>query len=315
MWFCLGKVLGVVTGDLNPKRKQKFQRGWINRAEGRQNWRCKSGSLWSEKGIIEPSFLRWPCADQKFSDQEMGSGVMWGDAQSWMACQIGVQHGLLRSSKASGGGWRGGQTEPRAQWRWRQGCWELSQRGRDWAHHHVYRSPVTNPAFLWCDLQLSSQFQSLLILTLNYCCCCSVAKLCPPVCGPLDCSSRLPCPSLSPGVCSNSCPWSQWCHSTISSSVFPFFFFLKSFPASGSSPMSQFFSSGSQSTGASVLAAVFPGNIQDWFLLGLMGLISLLSRGGYAVFSSTTIWKHQLFSAQASLWSNIHIHIWLLEKP
>ena len=127
--------------------------------------------------------------------------------------------------------------------------------------------------------------------------------------------TKLPCPSLSPAVCSNSCPWSQWWHSAISSSVFPFFFFPKSFPASGSSPMSQFFSSSGQSTGASVLAAVFPGNIQDWFLLGLTGLISLLSRGGYAVFSSTTIRKHQLFSAQASLWSNIHIHIWLLEKP
>ena len=149
------KYIGCDHWRLQPQKAAEFQRGWINRVEGRQNRRWKSGSLWSERGIIEPSFLRWSYADQKFSDQELGSGVKWGDVQSWMACQMGAQHGQLRSSKVSGGGWRGGQTEPRAQWRWWQGCWEL-RTGRDRAHHHAYRSPVTNPAFLWCELRLSS---------------------------------------------------------------------------------------------------------------------------------------------------------------
>ena len=71
---------------------------------------------------------------------------------------------------------------------------------------------------------------------------------------------------------------------------------------------------GGQSIGASASASVLPMNIQDWFLLGLMGLISLLSRGGYAVFSSTTIWKHQLFSNQPASWSNSHIRTWALDK-
>ena len=84
--------------------------------------------------------------------------------------------------------------------------------------------------------------------------------------------ARLPCPSPTPGACSNSCPLSQWCHPTISSSIVPFSSCLQSFPGSGSFPMSQFFSSGGQSIGASVLASVLPMNIQDWFPLGLTGL-------------------------------------------
>ena len=88
---------------------------------------------------------------------------------------------------------------------------------------------------------------------------------------------------------------------------------LQSFPASGSFPVSQLFASGGQSIGAS--ASVLPMNIQDWFPLGLTGLISLLSKGLSSVFSSTTIWKRQFFSAQPSLWSNSHIHTWLLGKP
>ena len=116
--------------------------------------------------------------------------------------------------------------------------------------------------------------------------------------------ARLPYPSLSPGVCSNSCPLSQWCSLSISSSVAPFSFCLQSFPASGSFPMSWLFASGGQSIGASALASVFPMNIQDWFPLGLAGLI-LLSKGLSRVFSSTTIWKHQFFSGQPSL-SSIH---------
>ena len=125
--------------------------------------------------------------------------------------------------------------------------------------------------------------------------------------------SRLPCPLLSPRVGSDSCPLSWWCHPTISSSVIPVSFRLQSFPASGSFPMSQLFTSGGQSIG--VLTSVLPMNIQGWFPLGLTGWISLLSKGLSRVFPSTTIQKHQFFSAQPSLWSNSHIHTWLLEKP
>ena len=91
--------------------------------------------------------------------------------------------------------------------------------------------------------------------------------------------ARLPCPSLSPRVCSNSCPLSQWCHPTISSSVVPFSSCPQSFPASGSFPMSQLFPSGGQSIGASASTSVLPMNIQGWFPLGWSGLISLLSKG------------------------------------
>ena len=111
--------------------------------------------------------------------------------------------------------------------------------------------------------------------------------------------------------CSNSCPLSRWCHPTISSTVTPCSSCPQSFPASGSFAMSQLFVSGGQSIGASVSASVLPVNIQGWFPLGLTGLISLLSKGLSRVFSSTTIWKHQSFSAQFSLWSNSYIHTWL----
>ena len=110
---------------------------------------------------------------------------------------------------------------------------------------------------------------------------------------------RLPCPSPSPGTCSNSCPLSQWCHPTISSSVVPFSSCLQSFPATGSFPMSQLFTSGGQTIGAS--ASVLPMNIQYRFPLGLTGLISLESKGLSRVLSNTTVWKYQLFSAQTSL--------------
>ena len=90
--------------------------------------------------------------------------------------------------------------------------------------------------------------------------------------------ARLLCPSPSPRACSNSYPLGQWCHPTISSSVVPFSSHLQSSPASESLPMSQFFASGGQSTGASALAAVLLMNIQGWFPLGLTGLISLQSR-------------------------------------
>ena len=112
--------------------------------------------------------------------------------------------------------------------------------------------------------------------------------------------ARLPCLSPTPRACSNSCPLSQWCHPTISSSVVPFSSCLQSFPASGSFPMSQFFAWGGQSIGVSASASVLPVNIQDWFTLGWTGWISLQFKGLSAVFSNTTVPKHQLFSAQIS---------------
>ena len=127
--------------------------------------------------------------------------------------------------------------------------------------------------------------------------------------------TRLPCPSPTPEACSNSCPSGRWCHSTISSSVVPFSSSRQSFPASGSFPISQFFASRGQSTGASASASVLPMNIQDWFPLGLTGLISLLSKGLSRVFSSTIIQKHPFFSTQPFLWFNSHICTWILEKP
>ena len=99
---------------------------------------------------------------------------------------------------------------------------------------------------------------------------------------------RLPCPSPNPRACSDSCPSSQWCHPSISSSVVPFSSHLHSFPASGSFPMSQFFASGGQSIGVSASTSVLPMNIQDWFPLGWTGWISLQSKGLSRVFSNTT---------------------------
>ena len=132
--------------------------------------------------------------------------------------------------------------------------------------------------------------------------------------------TRLPCPSPTSRAYSNSTHelsllnscW--WCHPTISSSVVPFFSCLQSSPASGSFPVSQFLASGGQSTGISAIASVLPMSIQDWFPLGLTGWISLLSKRLSRVFSNTTVQKRQFFGAQLSLWSNSHIHTWLLGK-
>ena len=109
--------------------------------------------------------------------------------------------------------------------------------------------------------------------------------------------ARLPCPSPTPGAYSETYPSSRWCHPTISSSVIPFSSCLQSFPASGSFPMSQFFTSGGQSIGASASVSVLPMNTQDGFLLGLTGWISLQSKGLSRVFFNTTIQKHQFFCA------------------
>ena len=126
--------------------------------------------------------------------------------------------------------------------------------------------------------------------------------------------ARPPCPTPTPGVYSNSCPWSWWCHPTISSSVAPFSSPLQSFPASGSFQMSQFFTSDDHSIGASALASVLPMNIQDWFPLGLTGWIFLQSKGFSRVFSNTTVQTYKFFSTQLSLQFSSHIHTWLLQK-
>ena len=136
-------------------------------------------------------------------------------------------------------------------------------------------------------------------------CCSSVVQSCLTVCNPMNCSM----PGFSvlhlllPWVCSNSCPLSQLCHPTISSSVIPFSSSPQFFPASGG-----------QRIGASASASVLPMNIQGWFPLGVTGLSSLQSKGLSRVFNST-VQKHQFFDTQPSLWSNCHIHTWLLEKP
>ena len=141
---------------------------------------------------------------------------------------------------------------------------------------------------------------------------CSVAKLCPTLCEPMDCST--------PGF-----PVLQYLLEfaqihVIESVMLSNYLILccpliplpSVFPASGSFPMSWLFSSGGQSIGMS--ASVLPVNIQGWFPWGLTGLISLLFKELSRVFSNTTIWKYQFFSTQPSLLSNSHICTWLLEK-
>ena len=108
--------------------------------------------------------------------------------------------------------------------------------------------------------------------------------------------TRLPCPSPTPRACSNSCSSSLWCHSTIS--VVPFSFCLQSFPASGSFPVSQFFTWGGQSIGVSASTSVLPMNTQNWSPSGWTGWISLQSKGLSRVFSNTTVQKYQFFNTQ-----------------
>ena len=117
---------------------------------------------------------------------------------------------------------------------------------------------------------------------------------------------RLPHPSLSPGVCSNSCPLSWWFHLGFSSSVIPFSSCPQSFPASGSFPVSQLVASGHQIIGASASASVFAVNIQSWFPLGLTGWIFLQSKGLSRVFANNTfqkdsiLWRSVFFMVQFS---------------
>ena len=133
-------------------------------------------------------------------------------------------------------------------------------------------------------------------------------------------------PLLSPRVCSTSCPLTLWCYLIISLVVAHFFYSHQSFPASESFSISHLFASGRRITGASASALVLLMNIQDWFPLELTGLFSLLSKGlknllqYYSLKASilfvyffyfTTLYKHQFFSAQPSLWCNTYIHTWL----
>ena len=124
-----------------------------------------------------------------------------------------------------------------------------------------------------------------------------------------------PCPSPTPGVYSNSCPCSWWCHPAISSFVIPFSSCPQSLPASGSFSMSQLLPWGGQSVGVSASASVLPMNTQDWSPVGWTGWIFLQSKDLSRVFSNTTVQKHQFFGAQLTSQSNSHIHTWPLAKP
>ena len=127
--------------------------------------------------------------------------------------------------------------------------------------------------------------------------------------------ARPPCPSPTPGVQSDSCPSSRWCHPAISSSVILFSSCPQSLPASESFPMSQLFIWGGQRIGVSALASFLPKNTKGWSPLRWTGWISLQSKGLSRVFSNSTVQKHQFFSAEPSSQSNSHIYTWLLEKP
>ena len=126
--------------------------------------------------------------------------------------------------------------------------------------------------------------------------------------------ARPPCLSQTPGVYSNPCQLSEWCHPAISSFVVPFSSCPQSLPASGSFPMSQLFAWGGQSIGVSASASVLPMNSQDLYPSGWTGWISLQSKGLSRVFSNTTVQKHQFFSTQLSSQSNSHIHTWPLKN-
>ena len=118
--------------------------------------------------------------------------------------------------------------------------------------------------------------------------------------------------TLSPVVCSNSCPLSQWYHPT---SVTLLSSCPQSFPASGSFPVSQLFESGGRSIVVSASTSDPPMNIQGRLSIGLTSLVSLPSKRLWRVFSSTTVQEHRFFCSQSSLWFSSHIHTWLLEKP
>ena len=144
-------------------------------------------------------------------------------------------------------------------------------------------------------------------------CCCSVAKLDPTFCNPMECTTPgFPVLHYLQKLAQTHVHWVSDAIQTVSVALFlscPQFF-----QTLGSFPISQLFESGDQSIGASISASVLPVNFQGWFPLELTGLI-LLPKGLSRVISSTTVQKHLFFSAQPSLWFNSHIHTWLLENP
>ena len=161
------------------------------------------------------------------------------------------------------------------------------------------------------DIQMSNKHEnSLNIIQIS-----SVTQSCPTLQPHEPQHTRAPCPSPTPRVYPNSCPLSQWCHPTISSSVFPF----SSCPhLSQHQGLFKWVSSPLQVAkvlGVSASTSVLPVNIQDWLPLGWTGWISLQSRELSKVFSYTTVQKHQFFGVQLSLSYNSHIYTWLLEKP
>ena len=140
----------------------------------------------------------------------------------------------------------------------------------------------------------------------------SVTQSCPALLRPHELwHARPPCPSPTPGVHSNSCPLSWWCHPAISSSVVPFSSCSQSLAASEFFPMSQLFAWGGQSIGVSASASVIPLNTQDWSPLEWTGWISLQSKGLSRVFSNTTVQKHQFFGTQLSSRSNFHTLVYI----
>ena len=147
------------------------------------------------------------------------------------------------------------------------------------------------------------------------CCCCSVAKSCPTLCDSTDWSAPgFPVLHYLPEFIQIHDHWVGdptnhliLCH--------PLLFFPSIFPSIRDFSSESALCIRGQSSGVPASASVLPINIQDWFAFRLTGLISLLSKGLSRVFSNTTVQKYQFFSTQPSLWSNSHIHTWLLEKP
>ena len=178
-----------------------------------------------------------------------------------------------------------------------------------WWHEGIGDEPSSVTA-LWKQIFTKYPAQAVL----SSCCCCWVTKSCPTLCDLRDCST--PDPSAIHYLPEFAQTHVHWIGDTIqpshplSSPLLP-----QSFPASGSFPLSQLFTSGGQSIGAPASASVLPVNSQGWFLLGLTALLSLHSKGRARVFSSTTIRKHQFFGTHPSLWSNSHLRTWLPAKP
>ena len=147
-------------------------------------------------------------------------------------------------------------------------------------------------AVLWISLHAGIRFS----INENGCCC-SVTQLCPTLCDPMGCRTQGLSISQFPEVCPSSCPLHQWCHPAISSFDILFSFCPKSFPASGTFPVSQMLASDDQITGVSASASALTTSIQGWFPLRLTSLISLLFKGLWRVFCSTSVKKHQFFGS------------------